>query len=119
MNQKSSTNLKHINKNTIICIALKRLNVQLYVFVWIKMQNILEYMKVFRIKSSSLESVQIAEGRKSYPLKTENVDVEKEMSIYGLKNDSDFFAESFANSQLGNPNVFGKAMEIWLQRRNL
>lgn len=48
-----------------------------------------------------------------------NVDIEKEMSQYGLDKDSDFFAESFANYQLGEPNVFGKAMEIWLQRRNL
>lgn len=48
-----------------------------------------------------------------------NSDISKSMSIYGLYKDSDFFAECFVNYQLGEPNVFGKAMEIWLKRRNL
>lgn len=48
-----------------------------------------------------------------------NSDISKSMSIYGLTKDSEFFAESFANYQLGEPNVFGKAMEIWLRRRKL
>lgn len=48
-----------------------------------------------------------------------NSDISNSMSIYGLTKDSEFFAESFANYQLGEPNVFGKAMEIWLRRRKL
>ena len=48
-----------------------------------------------------------------------NTDIRKSMSKYGMLKDSDFFAESFANYQLGEQNVFGKAMEIWLQRRHL
>ncbi len=48
-----------------------------------------------------------------------NTSLKNSMSKYGMAKDSDFFAESFANYQLGEPNVFGKAMDIWLQRRNL
>lgn len=39
------------------------------------------------------------------------------LSRYGHKDDHEFFAESFANSQLGEANVLGKAMTIWLERR--
>lgn len=48
-----------------------------------------------------------------------NIDIRKEMSVCGLKKSSEFFAEAFANMQLGSSNVLGKAMEIWLQRRGL
>ena len=34
---------------------------------------------------------------------------------YGRKNYEEFFAEAFANSQLGKPNELGKAMEEWLK----
>ena len=39
------------------------------------------------------------------------------LSDYGSGNNLDFFAECFANSQLGKPNVLGQAMQIWLERR--
>ena len=45
-----------------------------------------------------------------------NFTIEKYLSNYGFKNDDEFFAECFANSQLGNPNVLGTAMEIWLKK---
>lgn len=41
------------------------------------------------------------------------------ISKYGAKDGGEFFAECFANSQLGEPNVLGEAMKIWLRRRNL
>ena len=40
-------------------------------------------------------------------------------SRYGLKNDMEFFAEAFANSQLGEPNELGDAMNIWLKQKGL
>lgn len=39
------------------------------------------------------------------------------LSKYGGQSDSEFFAECFANSQLGQPNILGNAMLIWLERR--
>lgn len=44
-------------------------------------------------------------------------DVQKYASQYGLTNESELFAEAFANSQLGEPNVLGKAMNKWLERQ--
>lgn len=41
---------------------------------------------------------------------------EKYISDYGKTKDTEFFAECFANSQLGQPNVLGEAMSIWLER---
>lgn len=41
------------------------------------------------------------------------------ISKYGRTNKSEFFAEVFANSQLGKPNELGKAMNIWLKKRGL
>lgn len=40
----------------------------------------------------------------------------KEEVSYGYK-DVEFFAECFANSQLGQPNVLGQAMLQWLEKR--
>ena len=37
------------------------------------------------------------------------------MSAYGNTNTREAFAEAFANSQLGNPNEVGKAMNYWLK----
>lgn len=44
-------------------------------------------------------------------------DVQKYASKYGLTNESELFAEAFANSQLGKPNVLGQAMNKWLERQ--
>lgn len=41
----------------------------------------------------------------------------KYLSEYGHKDDREFFAECFANSQLGQPNVLGLAMTKWLEGR--
>lgn len=41
------------------------------------------------------------------------------ISRYGLKDCGEFFAEVFANSQLGEPNILGKAMNILLERKGL
>lgn len=40
----------------------------------------------------------------------------RESTPYGHKNE-EFFAECFANSQLGQPNVLGQAMLQWLEKR--
>ncbi len=41
------------------------------------------------------------------------------ISRYGKSNKAEFFAEVFANSQLGNPNELGKAMNTWLKQKGL
>lgn len=41
----------------------------------------------------------------------------KYISDYGKTKDTEFFAECFANSQLGQPNILGEAILIWLERR--
>lgn len=41
------------------------------------------------------------------------------ISKYGKKNDNEFFAEVFANSQLGAPNELGIAMQQWLKQKGL
>ena len=41
------------------------------------------------------------------------------ISRYGRTNYAEFFAEAFANSQLGAPNELGKAMLVWLERKGL
>lgn len=41
------------------------------------------------------------------------------ISRYGRTNYAEFFAEVFANSQLGAPNELGKAMLVWLERKGL
>ena len=39
------------------------------------------------------------------------------LSLYGFKNDKEFFAECFTNCQLGQPNELGAAMHEWLIRK--
>lgn len=46
-------------------------------------------------------------------------DLEKNMGEYAGKNSMEFFAECFMNSQLGEPNELGNAMNIWLEREGL
>ena len=41
------------------------------------------------------------------------------ISKYGKKDSEEFFAEVFANSQLGEPNELGRAMNIWLEQKGL
>lgn len=44
-------------------------------------------------------------------------DLNANLSDYGTTSDFEFFAETFANSQLSKPNELGKAMEEWLKQR--
>lgn len=46
-------------------------------------------------------------------------DEEKFMSAYSHKNEEEFFAECFANSQLSKPNELGIAMNDWLKQKGL
>lgn len=41
------------------------------------------------------------------------------LSGYGKQNEAEFFAEVFANSQLGKPNDLGKAMNEWMKKKGL
>ena len=41
------------------------------------------------------------------------------MSGYSQENEKEFFAEVFANSQCGKPNVLGEAMNEWLKQKGL
>jgi hypothetical protein len=45
-----------------------------------------------------------------------NFDLSKNLSGYGHTNAHEFFAEVFTNSQCGQPNELGKAMELWLAK---
>lgn len=44
---------------------------------------------------------------------------DSQLSRYGHYNTAEFFAEAFANSQLGRPNAFGKAMNDYLRDHKL
>ena len=48
-----------------------------------------------------------------------NFKISENLSRYGKTNYAEFFAEVFANSQLGAPNELGKAMQVWLERKGL
>lgn len=48
-----------------------------------------------------------------------NFKISDNLSRYGKTNYAEFFAEVFANSQLGAPNELGKAMLVWLERKGL
>lgn len=48
-----------------------------------------------------------------------NFDIKDNISRYSKHDEAEFFAEVFANSQLGKPNVLGKAMNIWLEKKGL
>ena len=41
----------------------------------------------------------------------------KSMSTYGKSSSAEFFAEAFANANLGKPNAVGKAMNDWLKKQ--
>ena len=43
----------------------------------------------------------------------------KDLSNYGKQNAAEFFAESFANANLGAPNAFGRAMQDYLKKNPL
>lgn len=43
----------------------------------------------------------------------------KDLSNYGRNNAAEFFAESFANANLGAPNAFGRAMQDYLKSNPL
>lgn len=45
--------------------------------------------------------------------------LEDNISGYGKTSKAEFFAEVFANSQLGKPNELGNAMNEWLKRKGL
>ena len=49
----------------------------------------------------------------------ENFDISYLMSDYGRSTPYEFFAEAFANSQCGEPNIIGKAMNIWLKEKGM
>lgn len=46
-----------------------------------------------------------------------NVNMREQMSTYGNTDYEEYFAEAFLNSQGGRPNVVGKAMQKFLERR--
>lgn len=48
-----------------------------------------------------------------------NFKLSDNLSKYGKTNNAEFFAEVFANSQLGEPNELGNAMNIWLKKKGL
>ena len=44
---------------------------------------------------------------------------ERDISKYGTSSPYEFFAECFANSQCGKPNILGEAMNRWLKEKGL
>ena len=71
------------------------------------------YRREISKKSREINNEIFEEARKI----DSSFDVQKYASKYGLTNESELFAEAFANSQLGEPNVLGKAMNKWLERQ--
>ncbi len=78
-----------------------------------------------------LENVLISSDDQSFKVKTKQIrdeitdiakqidkkyDESKYLSVYGATNNREIFAECFAYSQLGNPNILGYAMQIWFER---
>lgn len=49
----------------------------------------------------------------------DDMDINKELSAYGHVNQMELFAECFMNANCGAPNVWGEAMNIFLERRGL
>lgn len=67
-----------------------------------------------KIKRIHFEEIrQIAADKSSDP----NNIIKNNLSQYGKTNYAEFFAEVFANSQLGEPNELGDAMSEWLKKR--
>ena len=66
------------------------------------------------IKEQKTITVEIVEEAKKID---KDFSMSKYLSEYGRTNYSEFFAEAFANSQLGEPNVLGQAMNKWLERQ--
>lgn len=67
-----------------------------------------------KIKRRHFEEIrQIAADKSSDP----NNIIKNNLSQYGKTNYAEFFAEVFANSQLGEPNELGDAMSEWLKKR--
>ena len=64
-------------------------------------------------KEHKAEILQIA--KEMNPKRTAR-SIKAEMSRYGNKRSSDFFAEAFANAECGEPNTIGKAMKVFLER---
>ena len=71
------------------------------------------YRREISKKSREINNEIFEEARKI----DSSFDVQKYASKYGLTNESELFAEAFANSQLGEPNVLGQAMNKWLERQ--
>ena len=71
------------------------------------------YRREISKKSREINNEIFEEARKI----DSSFDVQKYASQYGLTNESELFAEAFANSQLGEPNVLGQAMNKWLERQ--
>jgi hypothetical protein len=69
------------------------------------------YRREISKKSKEINNEIFEEARKI----DSSFDVQKYASQYGLTNESELFAEAFANSQLGEPNVLGQAMNKWLE----
>ena len=71
------------------------------------------YRREISKKSREINNEIFEEARKI----DSSFDVQKYASKYGLTDESELFAEAFANSQLGQPNVLGQAMNKWLERQ--
>lgn len=52
-------------------------------------------------------------------LTDDEIDISYNLSKYAKTTPYEFFAECFANSQCGEPNLLGRAMNIWLNERGL
>lgn len=76
-----------------------------------------KYLKKTEKTRKEFEKQLLAEIKAIAKEKNPNFSVKENISEYGLTNIAEFFAEVFANSQLGQPNELGQAMEEWLKQR--
>lgn len=110
----------HMLENTIIKKAMEEYGLD-------KLEKSVDYTKktpkavfkqYYKIKSET-ERTCCAEILDIAKAANVNFKLSDNLSQYGKTNYAEFFAEVFANSQLGAPNELGKAMTIWLERNGL
>lgn len=85
---------------------------------WFKRTDKARYKWYSDIRNKSLRKWKREITQKAKKLDPD-FDLDRDLSEYGKSSPSEFFAEVFANSQLGKPNALGDAMNEWLKDKGL
>lgn len=84
------------------------------------LKNVLVQGELLAHKSDNIKEVEEKFASEIIQIATKhnpNFDEVRSASTDALFSYSEFFAEAFANSQLGKPNELGRAMNEWLRMR--